>query len=605
MLWAGVALVVVAILAVAAWRLRQAADAGLAGKAALLGAEHQLQGRHLRAAGADLAASRAAFDRMHQAMAAPDPLLWLARVTPFLRVQVRTVDTIDAVGASVAGTGMRVVGAVSPLVATTNGHTLGATALGDLRRLRAELTPAAAALHQADVRLGALRRYRLVWPLNHLYDQVATRMNRIDGQATSAEQGLGALVAFMGASGPRRYLVLTQNPAEVRPTGGFIGTYGVLEADAGKVALVRYAPIESWYVPRPQAVVPAAQAPTAFQMPDPPVNQTLANVNAWPSWPKASRLALKLWAEGGEQPVNGTISFVPSFLARILAVTGPVSVPAYHETVTSADLVSRIDYYTHLEGAQAQIRAGVNRKEFLVDLGQAVFSRLLSAPASSWLPLAQAIGAGFDNREAMVWSTDPAVEQVLARRGWDGSLPGAPGDFFDDAEFEYTAKNGLGLRRTFDHVVQLRPDGSARLTTTLTIANTEPAAQTTGEALNVDSLSYITLYGPQGANLVRGSDRPEALEPPIAGHPAAGWLRAALPLGSTKLTSVWEAPAIAVRQPGGRWLYRIHWMHLAGHTGDVLHLHFELPRGWHWRGAPPPTTVPLDHDFVASFELSP
>jgi hypothetical protein len=41
--------------------------------------------------------------------------------------------------------------------------------------------------------------------------------------------------SIFGWNGPRRYLVLTQDPAEIRPTGGFIGSYGIVAFDRGRI----------------------------------------------------------------------------------------------------------------------------------------------------------------------------------------------------------------------------------------------------------------------------------------------------------------------------------------------------------------------------------
>jgi len=62
---------------------------------------------------------------------------------------------------------------------------------------------------------------------------------------------------------------------------------------------------------------------------------------------------------------------------------------------------------------------------------------------------------------------------MIDPRGWQGSPPTGNGDFFYDSEFEYGAKSGRGLKRTFDQQVSLRSDGSARVATTITIDNTE------------------------------------------------------------------------------------------------------------------------------------
>ena len=123
-------------------------------------------------------------------------------------------------------------------------------------------------------------------------------------------------------------------------------------------------------------------------------------------------------------------------------------------------------------------------------------------------PLAHAMAAGFDAREAMAWSSEPVIQDALVERAWDGTLPAVSGDFFDDAEFEYAAKNGGGLHRTFDHDVVLHTDGSAQITTTVTIANTLPPNYGYDHTLNIDSLSLITIYGPRGATLGAASILP-------------------------------------------------------------------------------------------------
>src|SRR5215218_6776787 len=48
------------------------------------------------------------------------------------------------------------------------------------------------------------------------------------------------LAAAAGLFGPRSYLLLAQDSAELRPYGGFVGTYGVVELRWGRIASVDY-----------------------------------------------------------------------------------------------------------------------------------------------------------------------------------------------------------------------------------------------------------------------------------------------------------------------------------------------------------------------------
>jgi hypothetical protein len=344
--------------------------------------------------------------------------------------------------------------------------------------------------------------------------------------------------------------------------------------------------------------VPVEEVGSPFRFRRPPLPRTLANVNSGPDWPTAARLAAEMWTRGGEAPVDGVISFTPGFLGRILSVTGPVAVPAYSERVTTANLNERLDFHTH----HTPPAPGTDRKEFVAAVAEAVLQRLLTVPASKWEPLGRAMGQAFDAREALAWSTDEIVTSALVDRGWDGSFPSFAGDFFFNSEFGYSAKNGRGIRRAYEHDVALRPDGSARITTRLTITNTEPA----DAAYNRSTLAYHTVYGPEGARLDDGaSDLFGFAEPPVAGHPASGWFKAARPDGGQEtLTVVWEAPSVARWVNDGRWRYALRWRNQPDHTGDTVKLTVHLPEGWRWKGDPPPSEFNLDREFQGSWELA-
>jgi hypothetical protein len=233
-------------------------------------------------------------------------------------------------------------------------------------------------------------------------------------------------------------------------------------------------------------------------------------------------------------------------------------------------------------------------------LAQAVMDRLIGARSSQWAALGKVMGEAFTAREAMAWSSDPEVASVLADRRWDSALPAVAGDFVYPAEFEYSAKNGRSLRRTSQHHVTLRPDGSGTVTTTVKIVNpdgSETLANPSG------GLAYVTMYGPAGASLGRGSDSVGIPQPEVAGHPAVGWFRPLEPQSETKVTVAWDVPQLARRLPDGSWEYSLLWMRHPDHSGDVLQLRFELPSGWHWQGPSPPEEVALDADFSGRWIL--
>ena len=573
------------------------ASAGQRGKAALTRAEGSLSARDLSRARADLAEAHAAFVQTREELSALGPVATVARRVPLLGDQLRAVDAFAEAGLTLSRAGQPLVNAADTILSPENEHLPISEAMDALRSTQQSLGPAVAAINHAVDQVAPLKHQFLMGPLGRARDDLLDRLPRIRARATSAEQGLTALMAFAGGSGPKRYLFLSQNPDEVRPTGGFIGTYGVLTAEAGHLTLERYRNITEW-ISRRDAAVPPELAGSPFRHHSPPLPRTMANVNSIPDWPQAARLAAELWQKGGEEPVDGVVSFTPGFMARILSVVGPITLPAYNETVTAENLHDRLDYQTH----QSTPLAGVDPKDFVARVAELVMQKLLDAPASQWEPLGQVMGQAFDSREALAWSKDPQVASTLAQRRWDGAFPAVKGDFFYNSEFAYVSKNGRGIQRTYDHTVTLGADGNGRVTTTLTVTNTQPAG-----TLNTSTLAYLTLYGPESGVFNSGaSDGLSISEPALAGHPAVGWFRAAAPGGGqTTVKVTWDVSGLARKIGERAWEYSLLWRHLPDHKGDLVNLSIELPAGWTWKGTRPPTQFSLDQDFQGAWRLSP
>jgi len=575
----------------------QAARAGLAafdGKAALQRAEAELNDGRLEEAASSLASAKADFLRSRHEVRRLERFVPFGRALPLVGTQIRGVTALADSGLLLTEAGMRLTEAATAILQPEEADMELPAALARLREVQGLLRVGVDSIDEAAAGVDSLDGTLLIRPLGRARSDLASRLPGIRRRAVDVADGLSSVITFAGGDGSRRYLVLSQNPDEVRPTGGYIGTYGVLSADGGKLSLESYDAIEDWTRPRPQAVATPQERGSPLRF-DTRKEQNLANVNTGPDWTQAAQLAVRLWERGGEAPVQGVVSFTPSFLGRILSVVGPVPVESFGETISAENLVERLDYYTHLLPPEP----GIDRKEFVAELAKALMPKLFAARAAQWAPLAKVMGQAFASREAMVWSADPDVARVLGERRWDGSVPDRPGDFVLPAEYEYANKNGRELRRVYDHHVVLGPDGSAQVTTILTLENPSPPS-----TQNLEGLTYITMYGPPGAVLAEGSDPLGIPEKEVAGHPAVGWFRPVIPQSTTTLKVVWSVPNLLEPTGDGRWDYSLLWMRHPDHTGDTLKLTVDLPPGWVWSGPPPPPEHPLDRDVAGRWRIS-
>jgi hypothetical protein len=247
-------LVVALLVAVVAYQGAAAQRAATAGERALRGAQSALRDGRLDESRSKLMQARRAFGRARWHTRLPRALTAVTPDIALLDDHAAAIDTLARAGVDVTASARRIVD--SARLPGPAKHGRNSQVLEGLQRAQQVLAAERRVIERARGEVVHLRQRRLVGPVAGAARTARRRLNAAGAQLDAAARGLDALRTFLGARGSRRYLVLSQNPDEPRPTGGFIGTYGVLVAREGRLSLQRYGSIESWYRKRPNAVVP-------------------------------------------------------------------------------------------------------------------------------------------------------------------------------------------------------------------------------------------------------------------------------------------------------------------------------------------------------------
>ena len=228
---------------------------------------------------------------------------------------------------------------------------------------------------------------------------------------------------MLGKDGPRRWLVGAENSGELRGRGGYIGSVGVLEVDAGRLHMGPF--VATTDLP-PLAPAPAAPLPLEYR-------RHYVALGALDSWPNltmspdfssaASVLLDRLTASGGPT-AGGVIATDPRALSYLLSVTGPVAVEGVAEPI-SADTV--VDW--SLNRAYFEFPDEAARKQVLGRIAGAVWGRIAMGGGLDGRRLAEAIGRALVERHAVLYSLDRREQEVIDRVGAGGGLSSDLGDY--------------------------------------------------------------------------------------------------------------------------------------------------------------------------------
>jgi len=340
----------------------------------------------------------------------------LPAVGDLARSRHTAVDGIAAMGAAISDAGQELADLDGQLIKPTSaggqeGHTL-LTVLDQtdtsLVKVRADFERAQKAAAQVDTKvLPAGQQATFV----KARDTITSALAGID----EFERLVPVLTEVLGGNGVRTYLVEQVNPAELRPGGGFIGTYSVLQADHGTLKLIKSGDAAQLSATR------AAAGQPGYVLPPGPLHEFVPNTswsfidsNFFPDFPSNAKAG-----ESFAQPQLGThidavISIDYYTVAKLLALTGPLSVPGYGITVDANNFISEV--------VQHDIAGDAVHKAILSAIAGPLMDRVSTLPPDRWPALIGALNDLAAARHLQGYFNNDTVEQEIDRVGWSGTL---------------------------------------------------------------------------------------------------------------------------------------------------------------------------------------
>jgi hypothetical protein len=458
------------------WHYRPLYQQAAEAKELLLEAQDTLQQKRLDATDEELAAAKGQletaehnFQSCRQALRR-DPLVRLAQHVPWLGRQTSAAEDVLVMGRDASDIGLAGVAVAEEYSAVrqeSNGNTSEKT-MSLLDRVRPHMEQVSYDLDALLARRRQIDGGGLVAPLQRALDQVDEHTGEVADLVKNYDQAAVFFPDFLGFEGPRTYLVLAQNNAELLPTGGLISVYGVVTLRDGRVEDMSFADAiafgESWQKTAQEYVEPPA-ALKNYLLKDWSWSFDLANWS--PDFPTAARQAQFFFEKGGGRPVDGVIGINVTTLEQLLGVTGPVGVEEYGVSVDPTNVLDVTEALT-----RSPLEPGSDRKAFAAILAEEMLHRLMYLPSSQWSPLLDTVEELRDDKTALFYSYNPALQPLVHEMKLDGALQDPPGDYLMPVEASVNStKLNIAIDKRMEMQVALDELGDAHSTVTLRYQN--------------------------------------------------------------------------------------------------------------------------------------
>lgn len=383
-------------------------------RSALLSARDDLTAMadHLDAGDQDAAidaASRADDATSHADWHTHTPIWWLSQFIPLVGDEVEAVRTVSAAAHDLTD------GVVSPVVAA--GLTPddfkpvdGRIPIEPLRQAGAVLQETAPRVDEVEEAVGGLETSGLVGPVRGPVEEFTAMLSDAASISHAAAIAAELLPGMLGGDGDRTYLLVFQNNAEVRATGGLQGTLGVLTARDGNLSMERT--FKPGRLENGVLVAPLTKAER--ELFGPQMALFAKTTNLTPHWPRAAELLTAFWDRSGQPPLDGVLSVDPVALSHLVEYTGPITLES-GEVLTTDNTVEVL--------LRDSYELPVDKQDVFFDkAAHTIFDAVVQARGSAET-LVEALARGIDERRVAVWSAHPEEQQLLSGEDVANELP--------------------------------------------------------------------------------------------------------------------------------------------------------------------------------------
>ncbi|HVT77358.1 MAG TPA: DUF4012 domain-containing protein [Acidimicrobiales bacterium] len=320
-------------------------------------------------------------------------------------------------------------------------------------------------------------------PLGHATTDLDALLGDTATRLTNGAGVMGVAADLLGAHGPKHVFVALLNNAEMRDQG-MVLSYAVADTANGAFRLARSGSTLDIPVNRP-VTNPAVPTGTQQIFGGLQPNRLWQSVNGSADTSLSGALMRAMYQQATGERADAVVAIDVPTLAALLSVTGPVTVPGIDQPITAANAAPVL-----LDDLYAQAGATFrdpHRLEQVAATLTAVVSHVQSGSLDA-AALVHALGGAARGGHTWVSTADPAEQTAIERAG----LGGSPGRFHPERTIHVSVQNGTATKLDYfvdpsvDMSVALTKDGTAVVTTTVTLPNTAPVPTPPGEQFGPD-----------------------------------------------------------------------------------------------------------------------
>lgn len=390
--------------------------------------------------------------------------------------------------------------------------------LSPVSRLRPSLVKANASLQKVSRDIAALPQGNIA-QVRQVRSRTVSALDPFVQQSQALTNGMDFLVRLVGSDTVSTYVIENATPAEVRSSGGLVGSLGTLRLGQNRIEAQDFHSnadilggqgVGSYKGAK--AVTDTSTAWRIFNAPDFYYQLDMRDAGVDPDFGNTARNLINVWnasSYGKAQPATGLLQTDPRFVQALIAATGPVQLP----TGTTLTGSNTAEFLQNTLYRQIPNDGSLQNAYFGIATVTAIRNVSQNLTSATLFSLAKQLPDLISSRDVCMYSSDPSIERTLQSMGltpapqsstehptlgfYLNSRHGSKMDWYGQRDVSVQQTSGpqtVGARGARTYKVTLK------LTNTLAAneVSSLPAYITGGDGLLYDQ---ILLYPPKGGSI--------------------------------------------------------------------------------------------------------
>jgi hypothetical protein len=370
---------------------------------------------------------------------------------------------------------------------------------------------------------------------------------------------------LLGAQGTKRYLVVFQNNTEIRPTGGFIGSFAELKIHDGV--------IEKLHIPGGGSYDLQGSLKENLIAPEPlqilKARWEFQDANWFPDFPTSARQILQFYESAGGPSVDGVLAINATFVAQLIGLIGSIDMPEYGRVINEDNFIFEAQRIVEYEYDKQ-----INKpKAFIGDLAPKLVEQTIDKTSKDFLAIVDFLNSGLSQKELQLYLVNDEIQKQVIDHGWGGEIKWTNHDYLlvSNTNLGGGKTDGV-IHENINLQVDIQDDGS--IVNTVTIERTHfgiKGLMFTG----VNNVNYTRLYVPKGSELMQvgGFMQPD---PSLFHEAESDWILDDDLVYTKAREEIDPISSTRITQEHGKTVFG-NWIQTKPGTTSTVHFQYKLP----------------------------